>query len=88
MSGNREPSTLSAAGGYVCNTKTGHGPASRVSVYNVPDGYVYLKKGITRVDHRIQATRKHKTEWLDIQCGHITSAGDPGCDGCKYKRSK
>jgi len=26
--------------------------------------------------------------WKSIDCGHITSAGDPDCNGCKFKRTR
>jgi len=73
----KEPSTLQAANGYQCHTDR-KGPAKRVSVYVVPDGYV--------LGHRKELL--HATEWQDIPCGHITSAGDPECDGCRHRKCK
>lgn len=57
---------------YVCNTLV-RGPASRVSEYSARDG----DKEVTVV-----------TRWQDIKCGHISSAHDPECTGCEYRRAE
>jgi len=66
---------------YSCHSNN-HGPAKRISFYDVAD------RTIVQGTWRIQLVRSHRTDWLDIDCGHITSYEDPECEGCKYRREQ
>jgi len=65
-----EPSTLKAAGGYSCHTDN-KGPAPRRALKRFP-----IMRGIY----------EEGTAWEEIDCGHITSDIDSGCDGCEHQK--
>lgn len=60
---------------YTCKN---HEPYSgRVMTLMVQDGW-------TPQGQRIM--KEHKPEWMDIECGHITSHIDDECQGCTWRR--
>lgn len=59
---------------YACHNK----PDSRFTVIQVQDGWGPQGN---------RETTNHRTEWLDIGCGHSYKSTDPACSGCAWRDS-
>lgn len=57
---------------YACHNK----PDSRFTVIQVQDRWSPLGQ---------RETTNHRTEWLDIKCGHSYRKTDPACTSCVWR---
>ena len=46
-------------------------------------GAIEVQDGWSRDGRRIM--REHQTQWLPVECGHVTATSDPQCTGCRWR---
>lgn len=63
-------------------------PGHRYACYNKPDSrftLIQVQTGWTLCGKR--ETTNHRTDWLDIGCGHSYRGTDPSCSSCVWRQS-
>lgn len=72
--------------GYGCHSvnvgSSKRGDTSHSAPLIVQDGYTFVFKGANGVIERKPILLEHKSEWIDIACGHISRTTDKQCSGC------